>query len=429
MEDKQRTGLIYRVSVRNHTPEGTFRALTEDLPEIRKLGTETLLLMPVNPVGKKRARGDWGNLDAPMDLRSVDPAYGTFEEFQQLIQEARRLGMKVVLTFSLYHAALDAVFVKDHPDFFRKNKDGNPESVAGRMDVRDLDFENRKLRNYLIEVMQNWSKVVDGFSVLQASMLPEIFWEELRTGVSKVNPDCLWIGETLPVETGNTLRRSGRTSLRDPELMNWVDWETDYETRTSFDRYLHGEIPLSGPVSLLNYQEAVYPADSRKMRFLEDAGLPRIAELIPNRRAREHFLAFLFFLKGRICLLDGEEYEEQEPLELSDSRRIARDEERTLSQRIQRLSEIRKNFSDDAFFAAICDDDRDTVVCERKEKDARWYGVFSFTGDSGRISLGPDPAPDGTWVNEISGNPVTIRSGRVIYGEEPLILRIPDPEA
>ena len=42
-----RRDVIYEVFVRNHTPEGTFRALERDLGRIAALGTDYLWLMPL----------------------------------------------------------------------------------------------------------------------------------------------------------------------------------------------------------------------------------------------------------------------------------------------------------------------------------------------------------------------------------------------
>ena len=59
--------VIYSVYVRNHTAEGTFRALIADLDRIKALETDIIWLMPIpsaNPFGSarlrrnKRAHGD-----------------------------------------------------------------------------------------------------------------------------------------------------------------------------------------------------------------------------------------------------------------------------------------------------------------------------------------------------------------------------------
>lgn len=51
-----REQVIYSVYVRNHTPEGTFRAVIPDLDRIRALGTDIVWFMPTHPIGEKAKR-------------------------------------------------------------------------------------------------------------------------------------------------------------------------------------------------------------------------------------------------------------------------------------------------------------------------------------------------------------------------------------
>ena len=48
------TAVLYSIFVRDHTPEGTFRAVIPDLPRIRALGTNIIWLMPIHPIGQVR---------------------------------------------------------------------------------------------------------------------------------------------------------------------------------------------------------------------------------------------------------------------------------------------------------------------------------------------------------------------------------------
>ena len=52
-----RNSVIYSIYVRNHTQEGTFRAVEPDLKRIRDLGTDMVWLMPVHPIGQKGQEG------------------------------------------------------------------------------------------------------------------------------------------------------------------------------------------------------------------------------------------------------------------------------------------------------------------------------------------------------------------------------------
>ena len=57
---KLRGDVIYSVYLRNHTPEGTFRALIGDLDRIKALGTDIIWLLPIHPIGVEGKKGSLG---------------------------------------------------------------------------------------------------------------------------------------------------------------------------------------------------------------------------------------------------------------------------------------------------------------------------------------------------------------------------------
>ena len=57
---KLRGEVIYSIYVRNHTQEGTFRAIIPDLDRIKALGTDIIWFMPIHPIGVKGKKGSLG---------------------------------------------------------------------------------------------------------------------------------------------------------------------------------------------------------------------------------------------------------------------------------------------------------------------------------------------------------------------------------
>lgn len=51
-----RNKVIYSVYVRNHTNDGTFNAVEEDLDRIKSLGTDIIWFMPIHPIGVKNKK-------------------------------------------------------------------------------------------------------------------------------------------------------------------------------------------------------------------------------------------------------------------------------------------------------------------------------------------------------------------------------------
>ena len=64
-----REQVIYSVYVRNHTPEGTFRAVIPDLDRIRALGTDIVWFMPIHPIGREGQKGQYSAVPYAEDSR------------------------------------------------------------------------------------------------------------------------------------------------------------------------------------------------------------------------------------------------------------------------------------------------------------------------------------------------------------------------
>ena len=117
--------LIYSVFVRNHTPEGTFRALEGDLDRLRALGTDIVWLMPLHPIGEEGRKGTLGSPYAIRDYRGINPEYGTMEDFRHLVDAIHGRGMKCIIDVVYNHTSPDAVYVTEHPEFYYRKPDGS----------------------------------------------------------------------------------------------------------------------------------------------------------------------------------------------------------------------------------------------------------------------------------------------------------------
>ena len=87
--------VIYSVFVRNHTKEGTFRALEGDLDRLKGLGADIIWLMPIHPIGSEGRKGTLGSPYAIQDYRGINPEYGTREDFIHLVDAIHARGMKL----------------------------------------------------------------------------------------------------------------------------------------------------------------------------------------------------------------------------------------------------------------------------------------------------------------------------------------------
>ena len=415
--------VIYSVYVRNHTPEGTFRAVIPDLDRIKALGTDIVWFMPIHPIGVQGKKGSLGCPYANRDYRGVNPAYGSMEDFRALADEIHARGMRCMIDVVYNHTSPDSVLYAEHPEFFYRRADGRPGNKIGDWtDVIDLDYGNPALWDYQIESLCRWAEIVDGFRCDVASFVPVDFWKRAREAVAKVRPDCVWLAETIHQSFGCFCRRQGIYAARDTEAFEAFDIEYEYDVREVFDRYLRGEATLSNYMDMLNFQEAVYPASYNKLRFLENHDQPRICSYVKNESDLINYTAMLYFLKGTTLLYAGQEFENEHLPSLFEKEPIDRDTGRDLSALLRRLYEIKRELlgADDEFYARA-DDKNDIAILERDNAQGRKLGVFSLRS---RTAAVPVDAPDGAYVNRIDGDTVFVKDGKLLCTGKPVIVAL-----
>ena len=411
--------VIYSVYVRAHTEEGSFLSVIPDLDRIRALGTDIVWLMPIHPIGVKGKKGSLGCPYANRDYRAVNPEYGTMEEFRTLVDEIHRRGMKCIIDVVYNHTSPDAVLLEEHPEFYYRDASGKTGNKIGDWaDVIDLDYNVPGLWDYQIETLMSWAKIVDGFRCDVASFVPVSFWNMARSFVEKVRPGCIWLAETVHQSFGNLARREGFYCDRDTEDFEAFDLEYEYDIRESFDRYLNGEVVLSHWLDLLNFQEAVYPANYNKMRFLENHDQPRICSRVASESDRDNYTAMLFFLKGTTLLYAGQEFSCTHTPSLFEKEVFPRDG-RDISAYIRKLSDLKHTVLDaDDAFEAKSDDEHDIAILLRQSGRKKKLGIFSLKSTCAELEV---PAPDGVYENLIDGEKLSVVGGKLLCEGKPAI--------
>ncbi len=192
--------VIYEVNIRQYTPEGTFKAFERHLPRLKRLGVNTLWIMPINPISKKERKGSLGSYYAVSDYYAINPEFGTLADFQHLVKAAHRQGFKVIIDWVANHTGWDNVWVDQHPDWYKRNAEGELEGYnytdlsTGKKetwaDVLGLDYSKLEVREGMIEAMSYWVKTadIDGFRCDVAWTLPVEFWDQARARLDAIKP-------------------------------------------------------------------------------------------------------------------------------------------------------------------------------------------------------------------------------------------------
>ena len=288
----------------------------------------------------------------------------------------------------------------------------------------DLDYRVRGLWDYQIETLKLWAGIVDGFRCDVASLVPVAFWEEARRACAEVNPDTIWLAESVHMSFQLAARRAGMEMIySDAEGYAAFDLEYDYDIRELLDDYWADKRPLHEWVEALNRQEISFPMNYIKMRCLENHDQPRIASRVSDPVALSNWHALLFFQKGATLLYAGEEKCDANQPSLFDRDPVHWDG-RDISDELRRLAALKKCFPADCWFGAVADDDQHAICAQLGGEGRRYLGLFSLKGAPVRMSI-ERFGGDLTCENLLDGTLVEIRGGMIQTDGRPVIVELP----
>lgn len=204
---------IYEVNVRQYTPEGTFSAFAKHLPRLKAMGVDILWFMPIFPISDTKKKGSLGSYYAVTDFRKTNPEFGTKEDFQNVIDQAHQLNMKVIIDWVPNHTGWDHVWIKSNPEYYTQDKDGNIVDPIdpgtgeswGWTDVADLNYDNQEMRKQMISDFLYWvnNHKIDGFRMDVAHNVPNDFWADATSQLYAANDSLYMLAESESIEQVN----------------------------------------------------------------------------------------------------------------------------------------------------------------------------------------------------------------------------------
>jgi maltooligosyltrehalose trehalohydrolase len=124
--------IFYEMHIGTFTPEGTWAAAMEQLPELAQLGITAVEVMPV---AEFPGRFGWG-YDG-VDLFAPTRLYGTPDEFRSFIDRAHALGMGVILDVVYNHIGPDGNYLKQFSDDYFTDRHKNEWGEAINFDAQN----------------------------------------------------------------------------------------------------------------------------------------------------------------------------------------------------------------------------------------------------------------------------------------------------
>ncbi len=272
-----RSAVIYEVNLRQYTDEGTLQAFKQQIPRLHDLGVDILWFMPIHPISELNRKGELGSYYSVKDYKAVNPEFGTFADFKDVVKEAHEYGMKVIIDWVPNHTGCDNAWVKDHPDWYARNEKGEMFGPYDWTDVYKLDYSNREMRKAMVDALKFWLKKadIDGFRCDVAGNVPVDFWDETRPQLEKVKSDIFMLAEATEPEL-----------VQDAFDMdyNWPMKDLFSEIAATSGKYsfiAEGKTePAKFPVkyasaidSLVNLQDTQYPDDCYLMNMITNHDL------------------------------------------------------------------------------------------------------------------------------------------------------------
>ena len=239
---KASSGVYYEIFVRswyetNGDGIGDLNGVTAKLDYLQSLGVSGIWLMPINP------SPSYHGYDIT-DYRAINPQYGTMADFERLLREAHKRGIKVVMDLVINHSSnrhpwflaardphskyhdwytwatpstdLKAVSATGGPAWHAlpDGQTGSKQHYLGIFvdEMPDLNYDNPAVRREMVEIGKFWlKKGVDGFRLDAAQHIYDDFetdwdsasvlqknldwWRQFDRGIKAADPHAWLVGE------------------------------------------------------------------------------------------------------------------------------------------------------------------------------------------------------------------------------------------
>jgi glycosidase len=198
---------------------GDLAGLIDKLDDIRSLGANTIYMTPVFRAGSNHKYDT-------ADYKAIDPAFGRNEDFERLMREAARRGIRVIPDASLNHTGSDSLYFdrygqfggtgafaggKPNPaspyygwylfDTAQADPDKQYQGWVGVSDLPELNKASPGWREFAYRapdsVTRTWiERGAAGWRMDVAPWVSDDFWREWRRVVKATKPDALTVAET-----------------------------------------------------------------------------------------------------------------------------------------------------------------------------------------------------------------------------------------
>ena len=201
---------------------GNMQGVIEKLDYIKDLGFTAIML---SPIFKSQNYHGYHTLN----FDEVDPHLGTWEDYQQLLDQAHDKGLKIICDFVPNHCWYQAPIFEEallknggqHRDWFFFPKEGSDEFVSflGFGDLPKFNLTNPEVVRFMIDKAERLALMgVDAFRIDHALGQPFSFLQSLREHLHAIRSDIVVFGEVWAQGIGPQL--AGQLYFKDDNRLN-----------------------------------------------------------------------------------------------------------------------------------------------------------------------------------------------------------------
>jgi cyclomaltodextrinase / maltogenic alpha-amylase / neopullulanase len=233
------------------------------------------------------------------DHYRIDPRLGDDADFDHLVAEAQRRGLRVLLDGVFNHVGEDFARYREAPDneaaarWFR-GRPGHFHTFEGHSGLVTLNHDNPEVGDYVVDVMAHWlQRGADGWRLDAAYAVPESFWASVLPRVRERHPDAWFVGELIHGDYAAVVEAARFDSATQYEL-----WKAIWSSINDGNFF---ELDWA----LQRHNE--FLADFAPLTFIGNHDVTRIASRLEHPEHVAHALVILLTVGGVPSVYAGDE--------------------------------------------------------------------------------------------------------------------------
>ncbi|MCU4752681.1 alpha-amylase family glycosyl hydrolase [Halobacteria archaeon AArc-curdl1] len=294
---------LYEIFVRSFTDDETptFEGIIDRLPELESLGVDCIWLTPV------LQHDGFPHGYNITDFFAISDDLGTRAAFEAFVDACHDHGIRVLFDLVLNHSARDHEYYKRalegdpaYRDWYEWEDEATnePATYFEWPYIANLNHANLEVRRHLLDVVDEWAPLVDGFRCDMAWAVSRPFWQEIHDRVKAHDETFLLLDETIPY------------------IADFHEgcFDVHFDTTLYFAlrEVGHGNLPADAVTNAVAERASVgFPPHAAFLQYIENHDETRYLEEC-GRAALEAAAGAIFTLPGIPLLYAGQEVGERE---------------------------------------------------------------------------------------------------------------------